>query len=106
MRKRNTPETAVPMRPVVCCSVDESSSTCPARLRTPNESSRTSPKTTDECPSENQKPTDSGRLPSAISFRVVLSMAAMWSASKACRMPSVYAVRPRPTPKTWFCPTW
>ena len=33
--------------------------------------------------------TDSGRLPSPTSLRVVLSIAAMWSASKACRMPSV-----------------
>ena len=41
----------------------------------------------EECPSENQNPTDSGRLPSAMSLRVVLSIAAMWSASKACRMP-------------------
>ena len=54
--------------------------------------------TTLEWPSANQKPTDTGRLPSAISLRVVLSMAAMWSASKACRMPSVYAVMPRPMP--------
>ena len=35
----------------------------------------------------------------AMSLRVVLSMAAMWSASKACRMPSVYAVNPTPMPK-------
>lgn len=54
--------------------------------------------TTLECPSANQKPTDTGRCPSAISLRVVLSIAAMWSASKACRMPSVYAVTPRPMP--------
>ena len=45
--------------------------------------------TTLEWPRANQKPTDTGRLPSAISLRVVLSIAAMWSASKACRMPSV-----------------
>ncbi len=56
--------------------------------------------TMEECPSANQKPTDTGRLPSAISLRVVLSITAMWSASKACRMPSVYAVMPRPTPNT------
>lgn len=54
--------------------------------------------TTLECPSANQKPTETGRFPSAMSLRVVLSMAAMWSASKACRIPSVYAVMPRPTP--------
>ena len=45
--------------------------------------------TTLEWPSANQKPTDTGRLPSAISLRVVLSIAAMWSASKACRIPRV-----------------
>ena len=49
---------------------------------------------------ENQNPTDSGRLFSDISLRVVLSIAAMWSASKACRIPSVYAVMPSPKPKT------
>ena len=36
-----------------------------------------------ECPSEKKNPTLIGRLPSAISLRVVLSIAAMWSASKA-----------------------
>ena len=46
-------------------------------------------KTTDEWPSEKKKPTLSGRLPSLTSLRVVLSIAAMWSASKACRMPRV-----------------
>ena len=39
--------------------------------------------TTDEWPREKKKPTLSGRLPSLTSFRVVLSMAAMWSASNA-----------------------
>ena len=37
----------------------------------------------------NQNPTDFGLLPSAISLRVVLSIAAMWSASKAWRSPKV-----------------
>ena len=54
-----------------------------------------------EWPRANQNPTDTGRLPSASSLRVVLSIAAMWSASNACRIPSVNAVTPRPTPKTW-----
>src|SRR6202043_3995858 len=43
--------------------------------------------TTEEWPSENQKPTESGRLPSDMSLRVVLSMAEMWSASKPGRGP-------------------
>jgi hypothetical protein len=42
-----------------------------------------------ECPSEKKDPTLIGRLPSDMSLRVVLSIAAMWSASKACRSPSV-----------------
>jgi hypothetical protein len=45
------------------------------------------PATIDEWPSANQKPTDLGRLSSPRSLRVVLSMAAMWSASKAWRSP-------------------
>ena len=66
----------------------------------PTASSMTMTKTTDECPRLNQKPTLIGRRPSAISLRVVLSIAAMWSASKACRIPRVYAVTPSPTPRT------
>ena len=42
-----------------------------------------------EWPSAKKKPTLSGRLPSLISFLVVLSIAPMWSASKAWRSPSV-----------------
>ena len=44
-----------------------------------------------EWPRENQKPTESGLRPvsSASSLRVVLSTAAMWSASKAWRRPNV-----------------
>ncbi len=58
-----------------------------------------------ECPSEKKKPTASGRWPSVISLRVVLSIAAMWSASKAWRRPSVYAVMPSPTPNTPLAPS-
>lgn len=36
--------------------------------------------------------------PPLISLRVVLSMAAMWSAPKACRRPRAYAVNPTPIP--------
>ena len=36
-----------------------------------------------EWPNEKKKPTVTGRLPSCISLRVTLSMAAMWSASTA-----------------------
>ena len=80
----------MPHRPVTCCSVD-----CLVLERAgqrsgcPNASSATMTKTTELWPRLNQKPTLIGRWPSAISLRVVLSMAAMWSASNACRMPSV-----------------
>ena len=41
-----------------------------------------------EWPSEKKKPADSGRLPSCMSLRTTLSIAAMWSASTACRSPN------------------
>ena len=71
--------------------------------RAANVSPTPSPNTTDECPSENQKPTESGRLPSDISLRVVLSIAEMWSASNAWRRPSVYAVTATPMPRNLEC---
>ena len=42
-----------------------------------------------EWPSEKKSPTPTGRWPSCISLRVVLSIAAMWSASTAWRRPNV-----------------
>ena len=42
-----------------------------------------------EWPREKKNPTPSGRRPSCISLRVVLSIAAMWSASNAWRSPKV-----------------
>ena len=90
----------MPTRPVTPCSVEPSVSTWPASALTPRLNSSASPNTTLEWPSEKKNPTLSGRLPSAMSLRVVLSIAAMWSASKAWRSPSVYAVTPMPTPKT------
>ena len=51
-----------------------------------------------ECPSAKKNPVPSGRPPSAISLRVELSIAAMWSASKAWRNPSVHAVTATPIP--------
>ncbi|MFC5041443.1 hypothetical protein [Ornithinimicrobium kibberense] len=56
-----------------------------------------------EWPRENQKPTFVAGRPSATRRRVVLSIAAMWSASKACRAPRVNAVMPTATPKTCPC---
>ncbi len=46
----------MPTTPVICCSSDESFSTCPAKARTPSASKATSPNTIVECPRENQKP--------------------------------------------------
>ena len=103
---KKVPDTATPTTPVIRCRIELSSATWPARARTPTASSPTSTNTIVEWPRENQKPTDIGRWPSAISLRVVLSIAAMWSASKACRMPRVYATRPRPIPSTPASPTW
>ena len=45
--------------------------------------------TTVECPREKKKPTPIGRWPSCSSLRVVLSMAEIWSASKAWRRPKL-----------------
>ena len=89
MRNRNVPETSVPTTLVVCCSAELPSRTWLFSARMPKLSSTSRANTTLEWPSEKKNPTDSGRLPSPTSLRVVLSMAAMWSASKACRMPSV-----------------
>ena len=81
--------------PVMVCRVELSSSTGPTNALTPTASKNERRKTMVEWPRENQKPTERGlrSMPawalSAISLRVVLSTAAMWSASKACRRPSV-----------------
>ena len=99
------------------CSSELSLSTCPASAFTPSESRNASANTIVEWPRENQNPTDSGvRISlrgtpaasfsalSAISFRVVLSTAAMWSASNACRNPNVYARMPTPMENTGWSP--
>ena len=89
IRNRKIPETRVPMMLVVYCRCELEFLTCSSSARMPKFSSIASRNTTLEWPREKKKPTDSGRLPSLTSLRVVLSMAAMWSASNACRMPSV-----------------
>ena len=83
------PDTAGPTTPVAVCSDELSLSSAPLSPRTPATTSTPSANTIVECPSEKKKPTLSGRWPSAISLRVVLSIALMWSASNACRSPSV-----------------
>ncbi len=79
----------MPTIPVTLCSPEPLSRSWPSRDLMPRFSSIASANTTLECPREKKKPTESGRLPSLTSLRVVLSIAAMWSASKACRMPRV-----------------
>ena len=77
------------MIPVVLCSAELLLLTARSRERMPKFKSTASTNTTEECPREKKKPVLRGRLPSLTSLRVVLSMAAMWSASKAWRMPRV-----------------
>ncbi len=89
MRYRKVPDTLVPMIPVYLCSPELLFLTAPLRARMPKFSSTARANTIVECPREKKNPTDSGRLPSLTSLRVVLSIAAIWSASKACRMPRV-----------------
>ena len=83
------PDTPVPMTLVTVCSPELPFLTCASSDLIPKFSSRARTKTTEEWPREKKNPTDSGRLPSLTSLRVVLSIAAMWSASNACRMPRV-----------------
>jgi hypothetical protein len=99
------PATSVPISARLCATGEFSSWTTPATERTPATSSRLAAKTTDEWPRENQKPVLTDDLPSPTSLRVVLSIEAMWSASKAWRTPSMYAVRPTPTPRTPVLPS-
>ena len=74
---------------VTLCSPELPFLTCSSSLLMPRLSSSARTNTIVEWPREKKNPTLSGRLPSLTSLRVVLSMAAMWSASNACRMPSV-----------------
>ena len=88
MSSRKAPATSVPIRPRVCAALESPSCTTPATDRTPTASSRLATSTTDEWPRENQNPVLTADRPSPTSLRVVLSIEAMWSASKACRTPS------------------
>lgn len=86
MTIRKVPEMLVPHSPVHCCSLESWFSRFAASVRTSKAGSATRMNTTLEWPSANQKPTVCTLcLPfSATNFRVVLSIAAMWSASKDC----------------------
>ena len=83
------PDTVGPIRPVAHWRPEPSSSTAPLSPRMPIASTAARPNTTVECPSAKKKPTLRGRWPSAMSLRVTLSIAPMWSASNAWRSPSV-----------------
>jgi hypothetical protein len=95
---RNKPEIDVPITPPSAWNAGNFSLTKAAESAI-NALSRT---TTVECPSEKKKPTATGRFPLCINLRVVLSMAAMWSGSTACRRPKPYAVNPRPSKSGYF----
>ncbi len=68
---------------------DELLPTCTFSDLMPKFKTTASRNTMEEWPNEKKKPTLKGRWPSLTSFLVVLSIAAMWSASKAWRMPRV-----------------
>ena len=89
MSSRKTPATIVPISASVSAAVESPFCTTPATPRIPSASSTLAPKTTEECPRENQNPVLTEEVPSPTSLRVVLSIEAMWSASKACRTPSM-----------------
>ena len=77
MRYRKVPETPVPISPVTLCNCDPSFATWPFSARTPIANRNDSRKTIVEWPREKKKPTLIGRFPSAMSLRVVLSIAEM-----------------------------
>ena len=86
MIQRNVPQTPAP---IVAAPVLEATGCAQSTVFAPTARPAARAKTIVECPSEKKKPTPSGRLPSWSNFRVVLSIAAMWSASNACRRPNV-----------------
>ena len=87
MMSRKTPETLGPMTPVQVRRAEESSASDAPIAVIPRVNRMQSTTTIVECPSENQKPTVLAGLPRSARRRVVLSIAAMWSASNACRTP-------------------
>ena len=88
MRKRNPLEASVPTIPRTWRAGEASSSSAPAAFAAEITSSANTT-TIAACPSAKKNPTDFGRALSAVSFRVTLSIAAIWSASNACRRPSM-----------------
>ncbi len=105
IRYRNVAASEVPMTPPSVSYPEFGSTMAPKTARAAMASPAPAAMMMEECPRAKKNPVPSGRWPSAISLRVVLSIAEMWSASKACRAPSVHAVsatpRPRPRPRNW-----
>ncbi len=77
IRNRKKPDTQVPTMLVVYCRWELPFLTCSSSPRMPKFSRTASANTTLEWPREKKNPTESGRLPSPTSLRVVLSIAAM-----------------------------
>ena len=79
MANRKSAETRVPITPPTLLNWSKWVLSTVAVAATPAAARMT----TVEWPSAKKKPTLTGRLPSCISLRVTLSMAAIWSASTA-----------------------
>ena len=107
IRYRNPAETSVPAIPPAVSKAEFGLTTAPNTARAATTMPAPTAITTLAWPREKKNPEASGRWPSAISLRVVLSMAEMWSASKACLNPRNHAVTatPSPTPSPWLPPS-
>src|SRR6185437_16144464 len=107
IRYRNAAETTVPMVPPVLWKAESGLTTAPNTARAATVMPTPTATITVEWPKEKKNPVPSGRFPSAISLRVVLSMQEMWSASNACRNPRNHAVTatPRPMPRPGLPPS-
>ena len=105
IRYRNVAASEVPMTPPRVSYPDFGSTMAPKTARAAMASPAPATMMMQECPRAKKNPVPSGRRPSAVGLRVVLSIAEMWSASKACRAPRVDAVsatpRPSPRPLNW-----
>lgn len=93
---KKDPATVPPIRAPVDFNTDESSFNKSAIKVNPNATAVPAASTTVECPREKKSPTREESFFSADRRRTVLSIAAIWSASKAWRSPSKYAVAPIP----------
>lgn len=81
--RRKPAETAVPMVPPTALKPSKRERSASAEIAMPSVARITMV----EWPSEKNRPTEKGRLPSCISLCVTVSIAAMWPASTAWRRP-------------------